>query len=393
MTRRIMFVDDERQILKALNRLFADTEYDVVLMNSGDEALVYLKKNNVDLIVSDIRMPEMDGFELLRYVKERYPSVMRVALSGYTDSKNIYKALEENIAKMYLFKPWDNNELVTMVNNLFALEDVLKDRRILNLINNLNDLPTLPNLFLRIKTMIRENEDVDKIAKAIEADQSTASKILRIANSAYYGSKTGSIAQAVMFIGLSNIKNIVLTSALFSNTNKFKTKIELIWKASTLTNKFSLLFYQQFIGKKIPLIFASAGLLHNIGMVVLLATYGDVYGKLLEQRDTEHKDLLALEQETMGVTHQEIGGYLLNWWEMPLPIVEVALYHHSPLDENVLNKELLCVIHLCNYMVWQRMGRKDLASDALVSRCCEFLNVDEQKMKDYFDTIEIDQMD
>ena len=113
--KKILFVDDEKQILRALRRLFMNRDYDVHFAQSGSEALEIMKTEDIDLLVSDIRMPVMDGLELLRQAKEKSPLTLRVALSGYTDNKRIYSALEDNLAKLYLFKPWDNKELLTQI--------------------------------------------------------------------------------------------------------------------------------------------------------------------------------------------------------------------------------------------------------------------------------------
>lgn len=372
MANKIMFVDDERQILRALNRLFMDSPYESVFMDSGEEGLAYMAHTPVDLVVSDIRMPGMNGFDFLRQIKEKYPTTMRVALSGYTDSRVIYKALEENVAKMYMFKPWDNRELLNTIDKMFQLEEVLKDRKIMDLINNLDDLPTIPSLYTKIKLMIQDDEDVEKIAKLIEADQASTAKILRIANSAFYGAKTGSISQAIMYIGLSNVKSIVLSNALFNAKGVLGDNLKELWKNATLTNRFTNHLFQRITGKKIPNVFASAGLLHNIGMVVLISHFTKVYTEILQLGLENAENFTELERERIGVSHQELGGYLLNWWELPLPIVEAALYHHTPLDERVINRELLCVVHLANAYAWNRMGGKP-GLKTLIPECCEFL--------------------
>lgn len=85
--KRILFVDDEKQILRALKRLFVSSDYEVHFAESGEKALQLIESNDFDLLVTDIRMPEMDGLELLRQVKSESPLTLRVALSGYTDNK------------------------------------------------------------------------------------------------------------------------------------------------------------------------------------------------------------------------------------------------------------------------------------------------------------------
>lgn len=387
MSKTILFVDDERQILRALKRLFMDSPYETFFVESGEEAIAHLQGQPADLVISDIRMPGISGFELLRVVKEKYPSTMRVALSGYTDSRAIYKALEENIAKMYLFKPWDNHELRNLIDQMFALEEVLQDRKIMELINNLDDLPTVPTIYNRIRQMIADDEDVDKIAALIESDQASSSKILRIANSAFYGAKTGSISQAIMYIGLMNVKSIVLSNSVFKINGPGGKAIEVLWNNATQTNKYTSLLYQKFLGKKIPNIFASAGLLHNIGMVVLLAHYNQKYTAVLGDSLENSPNILELEQDFMGITHQELGGYLLNWWEIPLPIVETALYHHIPMDERVINRELVCAVHIANAVAWRKAGIPT-PTQSQEDACYTFLDLDRGVVEKYFEELE-----
>lgn len=383
MAETIMFVDDEKQILRALKRLFMDSPYETVFMENAEDALLYMETHSVNLLVSDIRMPGMDGFELLRRVKALYPWTIRVALSGYTDSRAIYKALEENIAKMYLFKPWDNTEIRLIVDRMIQLEDTLQDKRIMDIINNLDNLPTIPAIYNKIKQLINDDEDVEKIAELIESDQASTSKILRIANSAFYGAKTGSISQAIMYIGLTNVKSIVLSNAVFNVNGPGGKAIEELWKNATLTNRFTSHLYHRFLGRRMPNIFASAGLLHSIGKVVLLSQYNRDYAAELENSMREGTSIEEYERSVIGVSHQELGGFLLNWWEIPLPIVESALYYANPMDENVINKELVCAVHVANINAWKRMGRKNL-EESQESACCEFLGINPSVVAEYF---------
>jgi len=122
MHRRILFVDDEIHILKSLTRVFIDTDYQIFTANSGANALSILRDQEVDLIVSDMRMPNMDGYELLYKVKTEYPDIQRVILSGYADEKLIYKALQQNIAKYYISKPWENDKLIKLMDQIFETE-------------------------------------------------------------------------------------------------------------------------------------------------------------------------------------------------------------------------------------------------------------------------------
>lgn len=385
MSKSILFVDDEKQILRALKRLFIRSDYETFYAESGEMALEILEEHKVDLVITDIRMPLMDGYHLLRTVKEKFPLILRVALSGYTDNIKIYKALEDNIVKLYLFKPWNNDELKDVIDKIFEQEELLKDKNLLKLINNINDLPTVPDLYNQISNMIEGGADIDDISNVIEKDPAIASRILRVANSAFYGTKTGSVKQAIIYIGLSSVKNIVLTNSVFKNLKEENSEKEILWKHVSLTNTYANILYSEFIHKKMPSTFASAGLLHDIGKVVIFQHFIKEK-KQIEELMAKDDNLAYWEAERaiLGVSHQEIGGYLLNWWELPFPIVEAALFHHNPLDENIINKELVAVIHLANHYSWKTLNSK-LFRSRIVDEVFENLKIDRLEFELFID--------
>ncbi len=129
--RRILLVDNDIEILKALSRMLfinSDSEYEVLTAKSGAEALEIMKKEEIDLLISDMRMPVMDGIQLLSQVKQLYPGVVRMILSGYPDKKNIYNAVNDNIANIYLLKPWTNEGLLMSIKQIFEAQDLLIKR-------------------------------------------------------------------------------------------------------------------------------------------------------------------------------------------------------------------------------------------------------------------------
>ena len=377
MAKSILFVDDEMQILKALKRLFRGKEYNVFFADSGIRALEILEENFIDLLISDIRMPNMDGFELLRIAKNKYPATLRVALSGFTDNKKIFSALDDNLAKLYMFKPWDNNELISTIDKIFTIEEVLKDENLLNLINNLDQLPTLPFLYKELSDLVEKDADIDLISKKIEEDQSIASKILKVANSAFYGAKTGSISQAIMYIGLLNVKNIVLTNSVFK-TSSNQEYHNLLWNHVNLANKIMNIIYQKCLNKRIPNEYASAGLLHDIGRIIILNFFKEKYDVVISFiNENPGIDISKVENQMMGFDHQKIGGYLLNWWEIPTPIVEAALFHHEPYNPAIINSELVMVVHLANYYSWYYL-KGEIFKEKLDVRVFETLGVTQE---------------
>lgn len=360
MSKTILFVDDEAHILKALRRLFVQTDYETFFAESGREALMILAAEKIDLIISDMRMPEMDGYQLLKQVKEKYPEVMRVILSGYSDDKEIISALQDGSTRMYLMKPWENDVFLTMVGQLLALGELFASKNLLSVMNGLDRLPTLPAIYTRICDLIESIADIDSIVDVIEEDQVITIKILQVANSVFYGKKTGSIKEAIVFLGLSNVKNIVLSVSILNNIdmeyNTCFTK-ETLWRHVSMANKMVHLIYEKLLHKKLPATSSTAGLLYDVGRLILLQYFPKAYQVVTDQaQNTGNASISDVERTILNVSHEEMGGFLLNWWGMPQPIVEAAMFHHTPFDVRIINRELVGVVHIADYFSWQCLG-------------------------------------
>lgn len=120
----VLFVDDESSILSALRRLFRPQGYKVLLAESGAQALEILAREPVDLVLSDMRMPGMDGAQLLAAVRERYPKTMRLLLTGYADINSTIAAINQGEIQRYISKPWDDHEV------LLAVKEALERNRL-----------------------------------------------------------------------------------------------------------------------------------------------------------------------------------------------------------------------------------------------------------------------
>lgn len=116
----ILFVDDEASILSALRRLFRPQGYRILVAESGAAGLEILAREPVDLVISDMRMPEMDGAQFLQKVRAGWPDVVRILLTGYADITSTIAAINQGEIYRYVAKPWDDNDIVLVVRD--ALE-------------------------------------------------------------------------------------------------------------------------------------------------------------------------------------------------------------------------------------------------------------------------------
>ncbi|NIP42429.1 MAG: response regulator [candidate division Zixibacteria bacterium] len=123
----VVIVDDEEMVLTSLNSFLSlETKYNVMTFTSAKDALEYIEKNDIDVVISDYLMPEMDGISFLAKVKELRPQVPRIILTGYADKENAIKAINDVGLFQYIEKPWDNDDLLIVLRNGIERQKLMK---------------------------------------------------------------------------------------------------------------------------------------------------------------------------------------------------------------------------------------------------------------------------
>jgi HD-like signal output (HDOD) protein len=349
ITGKVLFVDDEQSILKSLQRSFFLADFEVYTALGAKAGFKILEGQEIDIVVSDFRMPDMDGIQFLKLVKENYPNISRIILSGFVEHSAVLRSLTSGVATTYFAKPWDEKVLTSRINHILMIRKILKDKKLLDLLNSIEKLPTLPSLYQEFMTAYEdENKGLKDFAEIINKDVSITTKVLQIANSAFYGLKnTTSLVNAMSYIGLNCVKDIVLTLCL---TNSMK------WDDNQLEQLQDIFFHSSLVNRYIPKIyvlhpqaermsqFPAIGITHDIGKIILLQFFPERYKQILVKQQ-ENPALDFYESELVlgfkGTTHSEIGAYFLDWWNLPEIIVNVALFHHKISDQATHYKILL----------------------------------------------------
>jgi DNA-binding NtrC family response regulator len=131
-TRTILFVDDEERILASLKRGLMDEPYSQLFANSGKKALEILEHNEVHVIITDLHMPDMSGVNLLEDVREKYPYIIRLVLSGHTDVKTVLETINRGVIFRFIPKPWGcDDELKITIRQAIEYYDLHSDREML----------------------------------------------------------------------------------------------------------------------------------------------------------------------------------------------------------------------------------------------------------------------
>ncbi len=137
---KILCVDDDQGVLNSLKRLLIDYDYTILLSTSGREALSILEKEEAQIVISDYRMPIMNGAEFLKQVCERWPHTVRIVLSGYADIKAILASINDGHIYKFIPKPWNDDELLATISNSIERYFLAQNNERLNIeIKNKNE--------------------------------------------------------------------------------------------------------------------------------------------------------------------------------------------------------------------------------------------------------------
>lgn len=378
--KKILILDSDSDARCDMVRVLAKADYTVMNGGSGILALKRIRAEVPDLVICDTNLKDTNTYELLGEIKKQYPDVIRVLMSnedgaGQTET---FGAILQNVARFFIQKPWDDHKLVEYFAQIFETERILKSKELAQYIQNLEKLPTIESSYQKILKMIEKDANTVRISEEIEKDFAISTKLLQLVNSAYYGLQTGSVRHATVYIGLQNLRSLIYSSSIMNGIDsvpiQYRENITNLWSHALLTNKLLHYIYEDHLNKKVPDESYSAGLLHNIGSLILMHNRIADYAKINATASSKTKDLLELEKKMFHVTHQEAGAYLISWWELPFPIVEAALYHHHPMDANVMNLELVCAVHLAESYAWQLMRQP--VTTKFYPEAFDFLNIE-----------------
>ncbi|MCS6274911.1 MAG: HDOD domain-containing protein [Opitutus sp.] len=231
----ILFVDDDPMVLRGLRRAFSELEesWTADCVNSGAEALQKLAGGHYDVLVTDMRMPGMNGAQLLAEVVQLRPQIVRIVLSGQADHELLVQCV--NTAHHYFSKPCDPELLRTTVQRLFNLGQGVGDDRTRGLVNRLPLLPSRPEIYQRLLTAIAEpSTDLESLGRLVESDQGLTAKVLKLANSSFFGfgHSVRSVADAVSLLGVEVLKSMVLSVQVFDfckHSTRAGLSIERLW--------------------------------------------------------------------------------------------------------------------------------------------------------------------
>ncbi|MCW2725166.1 MAG: response regulator [Frankiales bacterium] len=320
---RVLFVDDEPRILDGLRRSLRGRrqDWDMSFAAGGAEALDELAESTFDVIVSDMRMPGMDGAELLTLVSERHPEVARVVLSGHTEREAAIKVAVAG--HRFLTKPSEPDAVIAIIEQLMVLTSQTHPVAVRRIAGAVRSLPSLPAHIDQLSAAFR-GPDIE-LRTAVDAashDVGLTAKLLQLSNSAFFGARTriASVDSVVNALGVPTIQALVGLGQVLSSSLAWDAPAErhlsIAWRHAAACA--SIVGSMASPGNR-PYAQA-ASLLQDIGRFVCVTGSKSCDGTVPEPVDAG----------CAGIPCRDVGVELLHLWGLPAPIISAVAARDTP---------------------------------------------------------------
>jgi response regulator RpfG family c-di-GMP phosphodiesterase len=292
----LLLVDDEPSILSALRRLFRPHGYRILIAEGGAAGLSILEQEHVDLVISDMRMPEMDGATFLKQVRQRWPQAVRILLTGYADIGSTVAAINEGEIYRYIAKPWDDSEMQTVV------REALERQRLEAENQRLTELTRVQNEQLKSLNASLEHKVAERTAELKQA--------LSFVEQAHGELKKSFMTSVQVFAGLIELRSGPAGKQLAGHGRR------------VAENARKLAMHMNLGDADVQNIML-AGLLHDIGKL-----------GLPDELLSKPYNTLSAEQRALVMKHPAIGQNILLGIERFREAALIVRHHHECYDGN-----------------------------------------------------------
>lgn len=343
---QVVLVDDEPLILRGMQRVLRQGVAGVVIRSfeSGEKALSALGELPCDVIITDMRMPVMDGAALLERVHTLHPGTVRIVLTGDCDDRTVLRVTPH--MHQFLAKPCPPELLSDTVKRASAMRTLLRNDKLWKALGSISRLPSLPAIYLELQTTLADpRASSGTIAHVVERDAALTTKLLQIGNSTYFGAVRAvvTVEEAVRRVGVRLLQGLALSLAVFEAARKeaLPSWVDLDGMQARALKRLELV---RRLGHDHDDLVLSA-LLADVGVLALAACAPEAAAEI-GARVQDGMALADAETEIVGVTHAEIGAYLLGIWGLPLSVVEGVAWQFHPGESVAYDKTPLVRLHV-----------------------------------------------
>lgn len=357
MAIKLLLVDDDPNILQALERRLRPLrqEWSLRFAEEGRQALALLTEEPADVVITDLRMPGMDGTRLLEELAYRHPGTLRIVLSGHGDDCTVLRMAA--VAHQFVAKPCESSRLIAIVQRALRLRDRMANHNLQELVTGLPFLPILPHICSAINHVLSEKVvAADTLAGLVTQDIALTAKIMHAASLCWPSGRSGALTltEAMRQIGVETLRALVLeqtVSALTSGHAVPRDSVDCFTRHSRMTGALAHDIAQmEGLSSEACSHAFMAGLLHDIGSLLLAGAYPERYAQAAARAGAT-VGICEAEYLEFGASHADVGAYLMGIWGLPDLVVEAISDHHTPAGDHPMGPDVLMAVHVAGALV------------------------------------------
>jgi len=355
---RIVFVDDDPQVLQALELLLLSRKntWEIHYLTSAQAALELMNHQHVDVLVTDMMMPIMDGTTLLSHVVKNHPEIFRVVMSASQDRTRTLQNLD--LIHQYLPKPCNGQALIHAVTRACELRKLVTHDELKCQIARIHTLPCRPESYQQLRGLLtRQPYQHAAISQVIRRDPGMSSKLLQWVNSNFFGinQRVTEVHHAVNLLGPELLYDIVEKFNAFNEPSTLSPRQIEYNKLSDHSSRVAAFAKAIIVGQEHTTPQAAedaytAGLLHDVGKLTMVEYFGTRYTQLMQKSRVAGMELRELEISELGVSHAQVGAYLLGLWGLPDSIIDAVANHDQPPMPTQDGMTVQAAVYLANIM-------------------------------------------
>jgi putative nucleotidyltransferase with HDIG domain len=363
MSRRILFFATdpaERESIRA--DLAAKVEgFERLVVTNFDEAITAVQSEPVDAIVADHQMADTSGAKLLNWAAEHCPRAARLIMAESADREEVLRSVLA--PHQFLPKPVTPEVLKGTIHSALLLGKAIPNEVLLTLAARIRVFPPLPSLYFRVLNELESpNFSPQTVSEILAKDLAMTTRLLQMINSGFYSlpGRITDLTEAVSLLGQEAVKSLVIAIQVFLEYEHLKPlyfSISQLWQHSTAVAHGARLITQMETGDRDRAEEAyTAGLLHDIGKLVLANNFEAEYNKVQTAACDSGQPLWEVEAEEFGVSHAELGAFILGRWGMPVALLEAAALHHQPDRCSSRDFSAVTAVHIANALEHELRG-------------------------------------
>jgi len=340
----IVILDDEPSILSSLRSLLRRQSYDLHLFERGRDAVEFITHHMPDIIISDMRMPEMSGMEFLDLASVLCPTSTRLMLSGYEDKTIIFDAIAHGIAQQFITKPWEDQEIVRIIGTVVNNRRELQRQHLDHALQSIFSLASPPQAQKQLQRILgNESRSIKDLAMEVEKVPALVARLLRIANSVYYSARVpaSTTLEAVGFIGVEYVESLILGMSIHHRSEDevmklYANELDELWRHAVHRAILGRSIAERWPGFKEPALAYTVCLLLDVGFLVHFNSNREGSGHFANLIKSMHLTMHQAEPRAFTVSHSIVGAALLRLWNFPDRIVTAVERHHGETRGDVL---------------------------------------------------------